>query len=60
MAEHDQRGVRKILALHAPKLAQSRADRKPRPVDKILLNLLPVSGVLFGDCNQTKPVQLIK
>ena len=31
VAEDDQHGIGKTLAVHTPKLAQPRADRKPRP-----------------------------
>jgi hypothetical protein len=34
VAEHDQRGIGKIISWHAPKLAQARADRKLRPPGK--------------------------
>jgi mono/diheme cytochrome c family protein len=60
VAEHKQRGIREIVTLHVPKLAQPRADFKLRPAIRFLLNLLPVSGVICCDRNQTKLIPTIK
>jgi hypothetical protein len=49
VAEDDQHGIGKTFAVHTPKLAQCRANRKPRSPGCFLLNLGPVSGVLTPD-----------
>jgi hypothetical protein len=42
MTEDDQHGIGKIFTVHAPKLAQPRTDRKPRPADDIFIE--PFAG----------------
>ena len=59
VAKEDQRGIGEIITLHASKLAQPGADRKPRPSRRrILLNLLPFSGVLLSERNKTKHITI--